>query len=133
MGSVAPPVRRGMLATCQVVCTNAGWYTIPRLHGCDHEWPHSLVNAPAPFMSELEPPVHAKATAGPRAAVSSETSAEPEPLVRAFARRLVLVLGQQDTGTKHLNVSAGAMAQARTIDPQCRAHRCKYESLGRVT
>ena len=113
-----------MLATCQVVCTNAGWYTIPRLHGCDHEWPHSLVNAPAPFMRELEPPVHAKATAGPCArAVSSETSkAEPEPLVRAFARRLVLVLGQQDTGTKHLNVSAGAMAQARTIDPQCRAH-----------
>ena len=129
MGSVAPPapVRHGMFATCQVVCTNAGWYTIPRLHGCDHEWPHSLVNAPAPFMREPEPPAHAEATAGPRVAVSSETSgcaetsAEPEPLVRAFARRLVLVLGQQDTGTKHLNVSAGAMAQARG-NQQCRAH-----------
>jgi len=69
----------------QVVSANAGWYTMPKVDQAAYMWPYSLVKCPA------------------------KTNYE-----HMFSRKLLVLLGQEDTGSKYLRVSEGAMEQGST-------------------
>jgi len=69
----------------QIVCANAGWYTLPVVEGAEHTWPYSLQKGPVKFTAKQ--------------------------LEVVFSRRLLVLLGQEDVGLKYLRVEPGAQAQ----------------------